>query len=63
MVRTEAGLLRAGVGIRYGMKKNWQRAHVEERREIDRATVDETRAAILELGRRACIQMIRCTKI
>ena len=27
---------------------------VEERREIDRATVDETRAAILELGRRAC---------
>lgn len=27
---------------------------VEERREIDRITVDETRAAILELGRRAC---------
>ena len=27
---------------------------MEERREIDRATVDETRAAILELGRRAC---------
>ncbi len=27
---------------------------VEERREIDRTTVDETRAAILELGRRAC---------
>ena len=27
---------------------------VEERREIDRITVDETRAAIQELGRRAC---------
>ena len=27
---------------------------VEERREIDRITVDETRTAILELGRRAC---------
>lgn len=27
---------------------------VEARREIDRITVDETRAAILELGRRAC---------
>ena len=27
---------------------------VEERREIDRITVDETRAAILELGRKAC---------
>ena len=27
---------------------------VEERREIDHITVDETRAAILELGRRAC---------
>ena len=31
---------------------------VEERREIDRITVDETRAAILELGRRACTDVL-----
>lgn len=34
---------------------------VEERREIDRITVDETRAAILELGRRACTDDVMTT--
>ena len=35
---------------------------VEERREIDRITVDETRAAILELGRQGLPGSTLCTK-
>ena len=56
VVRTEAGgFCSFFASIRCGTRSELAIVfRVEERREIDRITVDETRAAILELGRRAC---------